>query len=114
MSEERQLKVMRILDNNPETTQRELAAELGISLGAVNFCLKALVNKGWIKIANFLKNPSKRSYFYLLTPAGTAAKTKLTLHFLERKLIEYNELKEEIGALEAEISRAEGSVETQI
>ena len=103
MSEERQLKVMRFLENNPETTQRELASSLGISLGAANFCLNALADKGWIKMANFKNNPSKLGYLYLLTPKGVAAKTRLTMRFLKRKLIEYDELKTEIEALEKEL-----------
>ena len=103
MSEERQLKVMRLLENSPEMTQRDLASTLGISLGAVNFCLKALVDKGWIKIDNFNKNPNKLGYLYLVTPKGIAAKTKLTLQCLKRKLIEYDELKTEIETLEKEL-----------
>jgi EPS-associated MarR family transcriptional regulator len=103
MSEERQLKVIRLLENNPEMTQRELASTLGISLGAVNFCLKALVDKGWIKLDNFKKKPSKLGYLYLLTPKGVAAKTKLTTQFLKRKLVEYDELKTEIETFEKEL-----------
>ena len=94
---------MRLLENNPEMTQRELASTLGISLGAANFCLRALVDKGWIKLDNFKKNPSKLGYLYLLTPKGVAAKTKLTTQFLKRKLVEYKELKTEIEALEKEL-----------
>ena len=105
MNEERQLKAMRLLEGNPEMTQRELAKALGISLGAVNFCLKALADKGWIKMANFKNNPSKLGYLYLLTPKGIAAKSKLTMRFLRRKLIEYDELKSEIEALEIELQR---------
>ena len=103
MSEERQLKALRLLENYPEMTQRELASTLGISLGAANFCLKALVDKGWVKIDNFKKNPSKLGYLYLVTPKGIAAKSKLTMQFLKRKLIEYDELKTEIEALEKEL-----------
>ena len=91
MSEERQLKALRLLENNPEMTQRELASTLGISLGAANFCIKALVDKGWIKIYNFRKNANKLGYLYLITPKGIALKTKLTVQFLTRKLIEYDE-----------------------
>ena len=103
MSEERQLKVIRLLENSPEMTQRELASTLGISLGAANFCLKALVDKGWIKIDNFNKNPNQLGYLYLVTPKGIAAKTKLTMQFLKRKLIDYDELKTEIETLEKEL-----------
>ena len=105
MNEERQLKAMRLLEGNPEMTQRELAKALGISLGAVNFCLKALADKGWIKMTNFKNNPIKLGYLYLLTPRGIAAKTKLTMRFLKRKLIEYDELRSEIEALEIELKR---------
>ena len=94
---------MRLLEDNPEMTQRELASALSISLGAVNFCLKALADKGWIKIAKFKNNPSKLGYLYLLTPKGIAGKTKLTVRFLKRKLIEYDELKLEIEALGKEL-----------
>ena len=103
MNEERQLKAMRLLEGNPEMTQRELASALGISLGAVNFCLKALADKGWLKMANFKNNPRKLGYLYLLTPRGLAAKAELTVQFLKRKLIEYDELKAEIEALEREL-----------
>ena len=94
---------MRLLEHNPEMTQRELASTLSISLGAANFCLRALVDKGWIKLDNFKKNPSKLGYLYLLTPEGVAAKTKLTMQFLKRKLLEYDELKTEIQGLEKEL-----------
>jgi len=105
MSEDRQLKVMRALENNPEMTQRELASTLGISLGAINFCLKALVDKGWIKIDNFKNNPKKLGYLYLMTPKGAVAKTKLSMNFLKRKLIEYDKVKSEIETLEKELLR---------
>ena len=96
---------MRLLENNPEMTQRELASTLGISLGAANFCLRALVDKGWIKLDNFKKNPNKLGYLYLVTPRGIAAKTRLTMQFLKRKLIEYDKVKSEIETLEKELSR---------
>ena len=88
--------VLRKLQKNPESTQRELAQELGFSLGKLNYCLKALQNKGLIKIENFKKNPNKLNYFYVLTPAGIAAKTKLTINFMKRKMKEYDELKKEL------------------
>jgi len=103
MNEERQLKTMRLLEDNPEMTQRDLAKALGISLGAVNFCLKALADIGWIKMANFKNDPSKLGYLYLLTPKGVASKTRLTMRFLKRKLIEYDDLKSEIETLEKEL-----------
>ncbi len=88
--------VLRKIQKNPESTQRELAKELGFSLGKLNYCLKALQNKGLIKIENFKKNPNKLNYFYVLTPAGITAKTKLTINFMKRKMKEYDELKKEL------------------
>ena len=88
--------VLRKIQNRPQTSQRELASELGFSLGKLNYCLKALNKKGLVKIENFKKNPNKINYFYVLTPAGIAAKTKLTLNFMKRKMREYDELKKEL------------------
>ena len=86
-------------------SQRELAAALGVSVGAANYCLKALVEKGWLKLENFQKNPNKLGYLYLLTPKGIAAKTTLTAHFLRRKLNEYERLKAEIEILKAGVGQ---------
>ena len=88
--------VLRKIQKRPESTQRELAEELGFSLGKLNYCLKALQSKGLIKIENFKKNPNKLNYFYVLTPKGIAQKTKLTLGYMKRKMKEYDELKSEI------------------
>ena len=88
--------VLRKIQQNPESTQRELAEELGFSLGKLNYCLKALKSKGLIKIENFKKNPNKLNYFYVLTPKGITAKTSLTLNFMKRKMKEYDELKKEL------------------
>ncbi|RPG17017.1 MAG: MarR family EPS-associated transcriptional regulator [Pelagibacteraceae bacterium TMED124] len=88
--------VLRKIQQNPESTQRELAEELGFSLGKLNYCLKALQSKGLIKIENFKKNPNKLNYFYVLTPKGIAQKTKLTLNYMKRKMSEYDELKKEL------------------
>ena len=107
MSEERQLDALRLLEASPEMTQRELAHELGVSLGATNYCLQALVGKGWIKLENFQSNPNKLGYLYLLTPMGIAAKTALATRFLRRKLAEYEELKVEIERLKGEVSEGE-------
>jgi len=106
LSEERQLEALRLLEANPKMTQRELAEALGVSLGATNYCLKALVAKGWLKLENFHRNPNKLGYLYLLTPMGIAAKTQLTTDFLKRKLIEYEALKAEIEALRSDMDRA--------
>ena len=89
--------VLRKIRAKPETTQRELADELGFSLGKLNYCLKALRAKGLIKIENFRTNPNKINYIYVLTPKGIAEKTKLTINFMKRKMKEYEELKKEIG-----------------
>ncbi len=88
--------VLRKLQKSPESTQRELAEDLGFSLGKLNYCLKALRQKGLVKISNFKKNPNKINYFYVLTPKGIAIKTKLTVNFMKRKMLEYEELKKEL------------------
>ena len=91
-----QFNVLRKIKGKPNSTQRELAQELGFSLGKLNYCLKALKNKGLIKIKNFEKNPNKINYIYVLTPRGIAQKTKLTINFMKSKMQEYDELKKEI------------------
>ena len=88
--------ILRKIQNKPKSTQRELASELGFSLGKLNYCLKALQKKGLVKIENFKKNPNKINYFYVLTPKGIAEKTKLTINFMKRKMKEYDELKKEL------------------
>ena len=88
--------VLRKIQNNPKSTQRELAGELGFSLGKLNYCLKALQAKGLVKIKNFKANPKKMNYIYVLTPKGIAEKTKLTINFMKRKMQEYDGLKKEI------------------
>lgn len=91
-----QFEVLRKINKNPKSTQRELAQELGFSLGKINYCLKALKKKGLVKIDNFQKNPNKIKYIYVLTPKGIQQKTKLTLEFMKRKMKEYDELKKDI------------------
>ena len=88
--------VLRKIKSKPDSSQRELAYDLGFSLGKLNYCLKALKEKGLIKINNFQKNPNKFGYVYKLTPKGIAAKTKITIDFMKRKIREYDELKAEI------------------
>ena len=88
--------VLRKIQKKPKSTQRQLANELGFSLGKLNYCLKALKFKGLIKIKNFGANPNKLNYIYVLTPKGIAAKTKLTINFMKLKMKEYDELKKEI------------------
>ena len=90
------LNTLRKIKNKPNSTQRELAVQLGFSLGKLNYCLKALKNKGLVKISNFKKNPSKANYIYILTPKGIAEKSKLTINFMKKKMKEYEELRKEI------------------
>jgi EPS-associated MarR family transcriptional regulator len=87
---------LRKIQKKPNSTQRELARDLGFSLGKINYIPNALKNKGLVKIKNFRKNPNKLNYFYVLTPKGISLKTSLTLNFMKRKMHEYDELKKEI------------------
>ena len=104
IQEEARFKILRLLHENPELTQRELGERVGISLGAVNYCLRALIERGLVKAGNFSRNPNKLGYAYVLTPAGIAEKTLLTGRFLSRKLAEYDALRVEIDALSREAS----------
>ena len=90
------LNLLRKINKKPESSQRELAEELGFSLGKLNYCLQALKAKGLIKISNFKKSPKKINYIYVLTPKGISQKTKLTINFMRRKMREYDELKKEL------------------
>ena len=92
-----QLNLLRQIGSNKNQSQRDLAKEMGFSLGKLNYCLKRLNEKGLVKIKNFKKNPNKLNYVYLLTPKGINEKTKLTINFMKRKLKEYEELKKEIN-----------------
>ena len=96
-NEQDHFNVLRRIQKNPESSQRELAEDLGFSLGKLNYCLRALQEKGLVKIENFKKNPKKINYIYVLTPKGISAKTKLTLNFMKRKMREYDELKSELN-----------------
>lgn len=100
--DEVRLALMRKLAQNPNLSQRELAAELGISLGKVNYCLKALVQVGWIKAGNFARSNNKAGYAYLLTPKGITQKAALTKRFIDYKQQQYDSLKKEIEELRAE------------
>ena len=90
------LDLLRKIKNKPKSSQRELADELGYSLGKLNYILNALRNKGLVKIQNFKKSQNKINYIYLLTPKGITTKTKLTMNFMKRKIREYDELKKEL------------------
>lgn len=99
--------IMRILQANPDLTQRELARMLGMSVGSLNYGLNALIDKGYVKMANFSKSKNKFKYVYLLTPQGIAEKMALTSRFLKRKMDEYDALKLEIEALKAEVGECD-------
>jgi EPS-associated MarR family transcriptional regulator len=105
LQEDTHFKIMRILHDNPDLTQRELADQLGMSVGGLNYCLKALIDKGFVKMDNFQKSKNKFKYVYLLTPQGIAEKMTLTSRFMQRKMQEYEALKAEIDALKAEIGK---------
>lgn len=92
-------RVLRTLEARPETSQRELADSLGVSLGKANYCLKALVDKGLVKVRNFRNSKNKLAYAYVLTPSGVAAKAALSGRFLKRKMAEYEALRQEIEEL---------------
>jgi EPS-associated MarR family transcriptional regulator len=95
-------RILRLLEANPELSQRELSRELGISLGKVNYCLQALIEKGWIKAANFTNSQNKAAYMYLLTPRGIERKASLTISFLQAKIKEYERLRAEIRQMRRE------------
>lgn len=95
-------RVMRAIEQNPHLSQRDLAKELGLSLGGINFCIKALIEKGAIKVENFRASDKKMRYAYILTPVGIHEKARLTGRFLHRKMQEYDALKAEIESLKAE------------
>ena len=108
--DEIQLKVLRILHEQPELSQRNLAKELGVSLGGINYCFKALVDKGWIKLENFSASKHKLGYIYVLTPSGLKSKSLLTMDFLKKKLLEYEQLSNEINVLKAEAAIVDKTV----
>jgi EPS-associated MarR family transcriptional regulator len=97
--------LLKTLEENPGLSQRDLAKRLGISLGKVNFCLKALVDKGSLKIDNFRNSENKLAYAYLLTPRGVEEKARITVAFLKHKMQEYEQLKKEIAELKREASQ---------
>lgn len=104
LTENTHFKVLRLLEANPQLNQRDLAQALGVSLGKTNYCLRALLDKGMLKMQNFQSNKRKLAYAYLLTPAGIAQKAALTSQFLKRKIEEYELLKAEIESLQQEAS----------
>ncbi len=105
LQEDTNYRVMRLLQDNPDLTQRELAQQLGVSVGGINYCLNALIDKGWVKMQNFARSKNKFGYVYVLTPSGVAEKAALTSRFLKRKMEEYEALKAEIAELTAEADK---------
>ena len=99
MTTEAHLKILKHIESNPHISQRQLAEELGVSVGKINYCLQALIIKGLVKAGNFKRSDSKMSYLYLLTPAGIEEKTRLTASFLKRKIIEHEKITQEIAQL---------------
>ena len=102
IQDEARFQILRQLHDNPQLSQRELGERVGISLGAVNYCLRALMEKGFVKAGNFSRSANKLGYAYVLTPAGMAEKSLLTVRFLRRKMEEYRALEQEIDALSRE------------
>ena len=98
------LEILKLLQAKPQMSQRALAAAMGVSLGKANYCLKALMDKGLVKLENFRNNPDKRQYAYLLTPAGIEERTRITLAFLRRKVVEYEALEREIEELRGDLN----------
>jgi EPS-associated MarR family transcriptional regulator len=102
LTDEYRYRILKLLENNPTASQREIARELRVSLGRVNYCLQALAEKGLIKVNNFRQNESKRAYLYFLTPEGMKEKARVTVRFLKLKLDEYESLKREVAQLQRE------------
>ncbi|MFV1984324.1 MAG: MarR family EPS-associated transcriptional regulator [Thiohalomonadales bacterium] len=102
LSEENRYKILKLLESNPEINQRQLATTLGISLGKANYCLKAIIERGWVKADNFRKSPNKKAYAYYLTAKGIEEKAKVTLRFLQFKQNEYETIQLELEELRKE------------
>jgi EPS-associated MarR family transcriptional regulator len=102
LQEDTYFRVLRILQDRPDVTQREIAQFLGVSTSGLNYCLNALIDKGWVKVHNFSESKNKFGYVYLLTPSGIAEKAALTGRFLQRKLLEYEAMRAEIESLRGE------------
>jgi EPS-associated MarR family transcriptional regulator len=113
LQEDTKFRLMQLLHDNPQISQREMAKALGISFGGINYCLNALINKGLVKIHNFSQNQNKFGYAYLLTPSGVSEKALLTGRFLKRKLQEYEALKAEIKDLQLEIETDQNQNQNQ-
>ena len=106
LQEDTYFRVLRMLQDNPDMTQRNIAERLGVSTSGINYLLKALINKGWLKVQNFSQSKNKFGYIYVLTPQGIAEKVALTNRFLERKMQEFENLKAEIASLHQDVQSA--------
>ena len=109
LKDEDRYKILKLLSNNADLNQRQLADALGVSLGKTNYCLKALIEKGMIKAGNFRSNPNKEAYAYLLTPKGIDEKARVTLRFLKHKQTEYETLQVELKELQLEAALIKNS-----
>lgn len=109
MNDELRLQLLRILTERPELSQRELAHELGLSLGKTNYCLRALIARGWVKVNNFRSSDNKRAYAYVLTPSGIQAKFSAASRFLQQRQNEYLRLEREIEQLRGELAQAQAA-----
>lgn len=107
LSDEIRYKLLKLLSTNSDFNQRQLAEELGVSLGKANYCLKALIEKGWVKASGFRQSKNKKAYAYLLTPKGMQEKARVTLRFLKYKQDEYETLQKELEALQQEVALIE-------
>jgi len=107
LDEATRYRLLKLLQANPEVSQRQLAGELGVSVGKINFCLRALLDKGFVKVRNFRDSQNKLAYAYYLTPKGAQAKVRATAQFLHRKMREYREIEREIEQLKREV-RSDG------
>lgn len=105
LNDETRYRILKALEADPQASQRRIADELGISLGRVNYCLQALIEKGFIKVNNFRNSANKRAYFYLLTPKGVEDRVRTTLRFLKVKMAEHEELTRELGELRREVAQ---------
>jgi EPS-associated MarR family transcriptional regulator len=109
LQEDTYFRVLRMLQDNPDLTQREIAQQLGVSTSGLNYCLNALIDKGWVKVQNFSQSKNKFGYIYVLTPQGILEKVALTSRFLQRKQAEYEALRTEIDSLTAELNAPDAS-----
>lgn len=106
ISEEARYKILKVLDERPQISQRELAEELGISLGKANYCLQTLIEKGMVKVSNFSRSGNKKKYLYILTPEGVMNKAATTAQFLKNKMAEYEALRAEIEEIQKDMGGA--------